>query len=108
MMEDDQFVCKHCEKIIRNERPLFCPYCGKPVDPTEGLDLKESRNRIYPWSGVAPALMNLFLFWLIVVIPATWLGGRKVLIGVSILFALAMILSAFRFYLSDRSGEEMR
>jgi len=52
--------------------------------------------------------MNLFLFWLIVVIPATWLGGRKVLIGVSILFALAMILSAFRFYLSDRSGEEMR
>src|SRR5262245_21286066 len=98
-MENDQFICKHCEKIIRYERPLFCPYCGQKVDPTQGLEEKSDESKIYPWSSVAPILMKYFLAWIGVSVFVLIFFGRRLFFWISMAFAtfalVVLLLSVF-------------
>lgn len=74
-LEDEGFYCQHCERRIRYERPLFCPYCGKQVDPTQGL-LDGMEVNVYPASKVAPLMMKWFLIWLALVFVVTLMFAK--------------------------------
>lgn len=90
-MEKDQFVCKFCERVIRYERPLFCPYCGHKIDPVDGLEPFGSEAEIYRWTKSTPLLVYLFLIWVVLVIPITWIWGRAGFAWVSGIWILGLL-----------------
>ncbi len=90
-LETDRFVCRHCEKVILYERPLFCPYCGEKIDPVDGLEEQDGEVKVYRFSGIAPALVWLLTIWMILVIPAAFLFGRSGFAWLSLLFVVATI-----------------
>lgn len=93
MTEEERFVCTHCEKVIRYERPLFCPYCGEKLDPTAGLEAQFGEVEIYRWSAVAPLLIYLLMGWLVLLLPVSLLFGARGVIWISLGLALCVILS---------------
>jgi hypothetical protein len=100
-LENDRFVCNHCEKVIRHERPLFCPYCGSKLDPAKDLAEQDGEIKIYKWSGIAPALIWCLTGWLILLIPAALVFGKAGVTIVSILFAVvALLLLTVSFFLN--------
>jgi len=99
-MERDQFVCKYCEEVIRYERPIFCPHCGKKIDPSEGLTEISDDVEIYSWSRLGPSLMYLFLGWLAFVIPITFFWGRNGFVFLSVFWVICLGLVFIEYFIS--------
>ncbi|HLG20664.1 MAG TPA: hypothetical protein VI895_12730 [Bdellovibrionota bacterium] len=108
MSEEDKIVCSKCEKIIRYERPLFCPYCGAKLEPVEDLLNSDDRREVYRWSHAAPLLMNLFFGWLLLLLPASWIWGKAGIFWLSILFTGILIVAFVGFLVFSGMGAKKR
>lgn len=40
-VEDKSGKCPHCKKDVSDTTSLFCPYCGKPIEPLESVVVPE-------------------------------------------------------------------
>jgi len=91
MLEDDRIVCGHCERIIRYERPNFCPYCGQEIDASQGLVDENDTGEVYRVGRVAPAAMRLLFYWALLIVPVTLIWGRTGFAVLGMVFVVAEI-----------------
>ena len=106
MTNEERLVCKHCEKIIRYERPHFCPYCGKEIDPTDGLDLMNGDLEIYKWTGIAPFLMKGLMLWLVLLLPVSLIFGKAGVTWFSGVYAIATLILILFSVFVGKPGEK--
>ena len=106
-MENARIVCAHCGKEIRYERPHFCPFCGKEIDSTSGLEVASDEAEIYPISNFAPLLMKIFLWYLLVAFIGTAIFGKKALIVLTLAFVAvgAFLWIASAVFHGKKKGE---
>lgn len=94
-------ICSGCEKKIEFERPLFCPFCGKKLEPVDDL-ISGDESDIYPWSNAAPVLMKTFLYWLVAIVPLTLIFGKTAFIALSILLTALLTIYSIVYFLKIR------